>query len=76
MVKSTMRSLSVTVRFTPRQAVAALRALEVAGAAEQDRAYSARSRVMLGLMDAGWEWDDDNERWTHAADGIPDRWPR
>ena len=68
-----MRSQSVTVRFTPRQAVAAIRALEVAGAAEQPRAYSARSRVTAGLFEAGWEWDGENEQWTHDSHSVPDR---
>lgn len=68
-----MRSLSITVRLTPRQAVAAVRALEVAGAADQPRAYSARSRVMFGLMDAGWEWDGYNECWFHDSHSVPDR---
>ena len=68
-----MRSQSVTVRLTPRQAVAAIRALEVAGAAEQPRAYSARSRVVNGLFDAGWEWDGENEQWTHGAHRVADR---
>jgi hypothetical protein len=71
-----MRSQSVTVRFTPRQAVAAMRALERAGAAGVERSYSARSRVMYGLFDAGWEWDGDNERWTHGSHSVPDRLDR
>jgi hypothetical protein len=73
-MKDIMRSQSVTVRLTPRQAVAAIRALEVAGAAGQDRAYSARSRVTNGLFDAGWEWDGYNECWTHDRHVVPDRW--
>ena len=71
-----MRSTSVTVRLTPRQAVAAIRALEVAGAAGIDRAYSARSRVMYGLFDAGWEWDGETECWAHDGRHIADRLDR
>ena len=71
-----MRSLSVTVKLTPRQAVAAMRALEVAGAEDVDpRAYRVRERVMFGLWDAGWVFDEtDDEAWHHlGCPAIPDR---
>lgn len=74
-----MRSRSVTVKMTPRQAVAAMRACELAGVTTEDRrAWRARERIMFGLQDAGWEWDDDNECWTLDADtlslhAVPDR---
>ena len=70
-----MRSLSITVKLTPRQAVAAMRALEVAGAEGVDgRAYRVRERVMFGLFDAGWKFDEDGtETWTHDGGApIPD----
>jgi hypothetical protein len=71
-----MRSLSVTVKLTPRQAVAAMRALEVAGAEGiDDRAYRVRERVMFGLWDAGWTYDETgDEAWHHdGSPAIPDR---
>lgn len=68
-----MRSLSVTVRLTPRQAVAALRALEYAGITEyESRAFRVRERVMFGLQDAGWEWDDAAEVWRLAGHAVED----
>lgn len=69
-----MRSLSVTVRMTPRQAVAAMRACEVAGATTEDpRAWRARERIMFGLQDAGWRWDEfDDETWRLSGNVIRD----
>lgn len=70
-----MRSLSVTVKMTPRQAVAAMRALEYVGAIELDkRAYRARERVMFGLWDAGWVFDENGDESWHltGAPRIPD----
>jgi len=72
-----MRSYSITVTLTPRQAVAAMRALEYAGATEFDRrAYRVRERVMFGLWDAGWQYDETgDESWSHkdGSPHIPDR---
>lgn len=70
-----MRSLSVTVKMTPRQAVAAMRACELAGVTTEDRrAWRARERIMFGLQDAGWRWDEnDDETWTLDRHAIPDQ---
>jgi hypothetical protein len=75
MVADPMRSLSITVRLTPRQAVAALRSLEMAGVTEFDvRAFRAREQVMFGLQDAGWRWDDGEECWTRpGCPSVEDR---
>lgn len=73
-----MRSLSVTVRLTPRQAVAAMRALKMAAATEYEpRAYRVRERVMFGLWDAGWVFDEyGDECWRRGkAPHTPDRVP-
>lgn len=68
-----MRSMSIVVRMTPRQAVAAMRACELAGETTEDaRAYPARHRIMCGLMDAGWTWDDDTETWNLETRTVPD----
>ncbi len=74
-MKDVMRSLSVSVQMTPRQAVEAMRALEhFAVTTESGRAYSARSRVMFGLQDAGWRWDEfDDECWRYVGNVIRDR---
>lgn len=73
--KDPMRSLSITVRMTPRQAVAALRACEEAGlTGVSPRAFAARERVMFGLWDAGWKYDEEgDESWHLGPAAIPDR---
>lgn len=70
-----MRSHSVTVRMTPRQAVEAMRALERIGATtDNERAFTARHRIMSGLRDAGWQWDEFNDEcWRLAGNVIKDR---
>ena len=68
-----MRSLSVTVKLTPRQAVAAMRALELAALTTEDkRAWRVRERVMFGLHAAGWTWDDDAESWRLDRAAVAD----
>jgi len=66
-----MRSYSITVTMTPRQAVAAMRACELAASETEDkRTWRARERVMFGLWDAGWTFDEDgDEAWQR--DGCP-----
>ncbi len=69
-----MRSRSVTVEMTPRQAVSAARGCELAGLTTGDRrAFAARHRIFAGLRDAGWEWDEDSETWRRARSAISDR---
>lgn len=74
MTADPMRSYSVVVRMTPRQAVSAVRACEWHGLTTEDRrAFRARERIMFGLQDAGWRWDDELEAWVLPGHpGIPD----
>lgn len=59
-----MRSYSVTVTMTPRQAVEAERALRRAAVVEESgRLFSAAHRITCGLIDAGWEWDADRREY-------------
>jgi hypothetical protein len=68
-----MRAFSVTVKMTPRQAVAAARACELAGVTTSDRrAWMARHRIFAGLRDAGWEWDENGEAWTRGRAAVGD----
>jgi hypothetical protein len=65
-MKDPMRSHSVTIRMTPRQAIAALRALDYCALREEGRMssqmYGAAGNVRHGLSDAGWE-DVSREGW-------------
>lgn len=59
------RTLSVTVRMTPKMAVAAERALHDAGFAREDPSlYRASHRIYCGLLDAGWEYDSVNKQYV------------
>jgi hypothetical protein len=65
-----MRSYSVTVTMTPRQALEAMDGLhDYAVTHESSRAFTASSRIMCGLFDAGWNWDDRIKCWV-APDGT------
>jgi len=71
-----MRSYSITVIMTPRQAVAAMRACEHTAVTTGDaRAFRARERIMFGLWDAGWKYDEDGDEAWHrdGCPSIPDR---
>lgn len=60
-----MRSKSVTVRMTPRQAAEAERALvRAAVGTESSRLFSAAAAISSGLWDAGWERDEKGS-WSH-----------
>ena len=66
-----MRSLSITVRLTPRQAVSALRVMEAAYT--DDRALSIADRIADGLRKAGWQWDGESQQWRQSPlAAIPD----
>ncbi len=64
-----MRSYSVTVTMTPRQAIEAEYLLRLAAVQkESGRGFSAGSRIASGLYDAGWDrvqtGTDDDPRWV------------
>ena len=59
------RTLSVTVRMTPKMAVAAERALHRAGMTEENVSlFRASHRIYCGLLDAGWEYDSVNRQYV------------
>jgi hypothetical protein len=61
-----MRSKSVTVKMTPRQAAEAERALtRAAFGTESGRLYSAATAIRVGLLEAGWDIDEKGN-WTHG----------
>lgn len=67
-----MRSRSVTVKMTPRQAIAAERAIRYCALREEgrtsDQMYGAAAAVINGLSDAGWmEMGGDTAIWQHKS---------
>lgn len=69
MGKDPMRSYSVTVTMTPRQAIEAVDALRWAAVTrESSRLYGASHRIACGLWDAGWDsinrGTEDEPKWT------------
>ena len=64
-----MRSYSVTVTMTPRQAIEAVTAIRKVAVSEGSaRLYSASHRIACGLWDAGWDsinrGTEDEPQWT------------
>lgn len=59
-----LRTHSVTITMTPRQAGEARAALcRAAWTEENGRLFAAASRITFGLWDAGWKEDSDDGRW-------------
>jgi hypothetical protein len=63
-----MRSYSVTVKMTPRQAIEAADALHHAAVGRgSSRLFSAAHRINCGLWDAGWDsinrGTEDEPKW-------------
>jgi hypothetical protein len=63
--KNPMRSYSVAVTMTPRQAIEAMEGLaHAARTTESGRLFAASMRIQNGLLDAGWSWDAEKRAWT------------
>ena len=63
-----MRTYSVTVKMTPRQAVVAMDGLhDQAAQSGNNRLYDAEHRIYVGLLDAGWSWDNRAKTWMSPS---------
>jgi hypothetical protein len=63
-----MARKSVTVKLTPRQAFAVLRATHDWYGPDAERVFAARSAVFSALYDDGWVRADDGS-WTKEVKG-------
>jgi hypothetical protein len=71
-VRLVKRGYTVKISMTPRQAIEAAHALEEYAVTHEHatRAYSASSRIVAGLIDDGWTYEELPTLGSDAMSGI------